>query len=150
MYFFVPYNISEIQKGIQAGHASLEYARLFGDTPEFKYFVQSQKTWVILNGGTTMDADVRGNRGTMQEIEEMLWGGGIPYTSFNEPDLNNALTALCFLAPEQVYDREIYPDLPPCGENEKYGFEAIEAWVKGLGGRKNVFLRQLITGKHLA
>ena len=26
MYFFVPYNISPIQKSIQAGHAALEYA----------------------------------------------------------------------------------------------------------------------------
>ncbi len=32
MYFFVPYNISEIQKGIQAGHAALQYANLCGHT----------------------------------------------------------------------------------------------------------------------
>lgn len=52
MYFFVPCNISEIQKGIQAGHAALEYAFLYGDTDEYKSFIVNDKTWIILNGGT--------------------------------------------------------------------------------------------------
>lgn len=53
MYFFVPYNISEIQKGIQAGHSALEYALKYGRTKEFLDFVENHKTWVILSGGTT-------------------------------------------------------------------------------------------------
>ena len=36
MYFFTIYQLSGIQKGIQAGHAALEYARLFGNTDLFK------------------------------------------------------------------------------------------------------------------
>jgi hypothetical protein len=54
MYFFVPYNISEIQKGIQAGHAALRYARQFSaDNPDVWNFVDNYETWIILNGGTT-------------------------------------------------------------------------------------------------
>jgi hypothetical protein len=53
MYFFVPNNISDIQKSIQAGHAALEYAYHYGDTKLFDDFITKHKTWVILNGGTT-------------------------------------------------------------------------------------------------
>jgi len=152
MYFFVPYNISEIQKGIQAGHAALEYAEKFGQGLPYEEFIMNHKTWVILNGGTTMDfdADRSGKSGDLNLIAQQLYGEHIDFSYFREPDLNNALTALCFLADERVYDREKYPDLAPCKEDEKYDIETIRSWVKGLGGRKNVVLRQLITGKHLA
>lgn len=141
MYFFVPYHLSGIQKGIQAGHSALEYANLYANTPEFKYFIQSHKTWIILNGGTTSD---------LQGVSEALHYYGINFSRFREPDLDNALTSVCFLAPEQVYDREKYPDLAPCKEDEKYAIETIKAWVNSLGGINNVVLRRLITGKHLA
>ena len=52
MYFFVPYNISPIQQAIQAGHAALEYAWKFFEKNDYKAFMQD-KTWIILNGGTT-------------------------------------------------------------------------------------------------
>ena len=55
LYFFVPYNISPIQQAIQAGHAALEYAYKFGNTSDYIDFMINDKTWVILNGGTTND-----------------------------------------------------------------------------------------------
>jgi hypothetical protein len=150
MYFFVPYHLSGIQKGIQAGHCALEYATKYGKTLDYKVFMDYHKTWVILNGGTTMDCNDFGKSGDLNLIAQSLYGERIDFAYFREPDLNNALTALCFLASEQVYDRKTYPDLAPCKEDEKYDIETIRAWVKSLGGRKNAFLRQLITGKHLA
>jgi hypothetical protein len=156
MYFFVPYNISDIQKGIQAGHCALNYARMYANTSDFMDFVDFFRTWIILNGGTTRDyvtddtsADAY-DLGTLNEIETALTLAKVPHAFFREPDLNNALTAVCFLANEQVYNYEKYPDLPKLGENEKWTHEVYQGWVYSLGGAENVFLRNLIRGKSLA
>ena len=53
MYFFVPYNISDIQKGIQAGHAAIQYVIKHGHTQELNDCYINNKTWIILNGRTT-------------------------------------------------------------------------------------------------
>ena len=58
MYFFVPYNISVIQQGIQAGHALGNYALRYGrlDQKHIVWdFLEKHMTWIILNGGTTND-----------------------------------------------------------------------------------------------
>lgn len=112
MYFFVPYNISPIQQAIQAGHAALEYAVKFGDTELFKEFAIQHKTWVILNGGTTNDQrDFDGiSQGTLNQIGDRLNENDIPFSFFHEPDLNDALTALCFICDERVFNRKDYPD----------------------------------------
>ena len=55
MYFFTIYQLTGIQKGIQAGHAALEYAQKYRDDTVYINFVRNHKTWVILNGGTTND-----------------------------------------------------------------------------------------------
>jgi len=100
MYFFVPYNISDIQKGIQAGHCALEYAFQYGHTLSYTDFIRNDKTWIILNGGTTHNS----GEGTLNQIEGALMANMIRYASFYEPDLNSALTAICFLANEKVWD----------------------------------------------
>lgn len=170
MYFFVPCNISEIQKGIQAGHAALEYAFLYGDTDEYKSFIVNDKTWIILNGGTTRSGVWKSDLGlgSLNEASQLLYDNNIPLATFSEPDLNFALTAVCFLADERVWDFETYPDF----ENvlwehviyskmfnqkmnretliEKYP-EAYKTWVaEVMGGEKNAFLRELIRNKKLA
>ncbi len=124
MYFFVPYNISDIQKGIQAGHAALEYARIYGLTTLFKNFAKYHKTWIILNGGTT------GKNGTMNDVLLTLALNNVPYGYFKEPDLNDAVTAICFICDEEVYDFENYPT--------------------SILDEKNLILRNLIEGRHLA
>ena len=56
MYFLVPYNISDTQKGIQAGHAMGEYVLKYGrHNPDHVVwdFLEKWKTWIILNGSTT-------------------------------------------------------------------------------------------------
>jgi hypothetical protein len=63
-----------------------------------------------------------------------------------------AMTAICFLADERVWDYENYPDWNPelpvgtCIEPET----AFENYKKLMGGDKNMFLRELLKGKHLA
>ena len=176
LYFFVPYNISPIQQAIQAGHAALEYAYHYGNSENYLSFIKNDKTWIILNGGTTNSE--RGEDlvsiGTLNQIADQLsLGDGIsspiPHAYFREPDLENALTAVCFLADERVWDYETYPDyvdwlINSLGyispqrsveikmqkyedliKNPKY-----PEWIKFLGGNEIVFLRQLLKGKKLA
>ena len=52
MYFFVPYNILDIQKGIQAGHVVEQYAAKH-KSAAYDDYVENHKTWIILNGGPT-------------------------------------------------------------------------------------------------
>jgi hypothetical protein len=182
MYFFVPYNISPIQQAIQAGHAALEYADKFGGEELFIKFVREHKTWVILNGGTTnQNRDFDGiAQGTLNQIADQLLENEIDFSYFIEPDLNDALTALCFIADERVFNREDYPDfvnwllkikmyqqaadeaqknnpalwvelrLKSAEEHERLFPEYYKEWVRFLGGVKNVFLRELMGDKKLA
>lgn len=182
MYFFVPYNISPIQQAIQAGHAALEYAWEYPVTPEYIDFMK-YKTWIILNGGTTNrnpETTPEGKlqtSGSLNRIYESLCFNEIRCSMFSEPDLNDALTAVCFLADERVWDYENYLDfydwlleikINPeykyamdlknpqirryTPEQFKYSFpEFYKQWTDEiLGGEKNEFLRNLIRGKKLA
>lgn len=178
MYFFVPYNVSEIQKSLQAGHSALEYAHRYGQSDEFKNFMNN-KTWIILNGGTTNDErDFDGIAlGTLNQIGDQLNENNIEFAFFREPDLNNALTALCFICDERVFNRKDYPDFVDYILDIKMYAEAkatstaenmimlkiktneelitmfpeyYKEWVRFVGGIKNVFLRELIKDKKLA
>lgn len=160
MYFFVPYNISEIQKGIQAGHAAIEYARIFGNTELFNEFAQKHKTWIILNGGTTNNN--MNFPGTLQATHNEIieWNRGninnlIDVVAFYEPDLNDAMTAICFICDQRVWDFKKYPDLVEeeffDGVRNLDDIEEIRKnWEITMGGKTNVFLRNLIRGVRLA
>jgi hypothetical protein len=157
MYFFVPYNLSPIQQAIQAGHCVEEYGDKYRDTPLYKEY-RLHKTWIILNGGTTSDMiDVNGcYYGSLNQLEVELLHAEIPYAKFREPDLNNALTALCFIVDERVFDKIKYPDyldwyqarcIDFFEKNEKFN---PEQWEELIGGKKNIFLREFLKGKKLA
>ncbi len=174
MYFFVPYNISPIQQAIQAGHAALEYADEFGHTKTFVDFVRYWKTWIILNGGTTnAHRDLNGvANGTLNQIGDLLRERNIEMSYFYEPDLNDALTAVCFIADERVWNYNDYPDfvdylieykLPmltsqkivefrmmPFDDLQMSYYAEYQEWVDYLGGSRNLFLRELIKDKKLA
>jgi hypothetical protein len=108
LYGWVPYNLSPIQQGIQFGHAAIEYSIAFQGTPEYKRWSQHDKTFIILNGGTTNTSILRS--GSLNVIEGALFVKRIPYASFYEPDLGDQLTAVVLLADDRVWDREKYPD----------------------------------------
>lgn len=178
-YYFVPYNISPMQKGIQAGHAGWRYARKFSaNNPEVWDFVDNHETTIILDGGTTNSRrDFDGVAlGTLNQIADSLHENDIPFSYFEEPDLNDALTAVCFLADERVFNRKDYPNFVDYILDKMYldsktamdaqnvvmlkmqGLEHLQEmfpeyykeWVRFLGGVKNVFLRELIKDKELA
>ena len=172
MYFFVPYNLSPIQQAIQAGHAALEYAYRHRESLYFRNFVTNWKTWIILDGGTT-NSSLAGDGnplGTLNQIHDELWKKNITHSLFYEPDLNDALTAVCFICDERVWDRENYPDfinyitdvenlsaersiglrVIPYEEVVKKYSVLYEGWVVMMGGNENIFLRDLIRDKRLA
>jgi len=136
MYFFVMYNLSDIHKGIQAGHAAIEYARHFGHTEIFSDFAKYDKTFILLNGGTSNDGTVGmygmlAEKGSMEELRDKLAEvvemsrrkvatyrmsfDVVPFgfSEFREPDANRSLTALAFLLDERVWDFKEYPEFLP-------------------------------------
>lgn len=163
MYGLVPYNISEIQKGIQFGHGVVEYAQNCFNDNDYQKWAQEHKTFIILNGGTSS---------TMVEHMETLHVNGIDLAGFKEPDLNDMLSAVVFLVDSRVYDRENYPDfytyclkikggdLPTLmDEREMSDFLEVSKetstptymeWVTFMGGEKNIFLRDYLSKLRLA
>jgi len=108
----------------------------------------------------------------LNQIGDSLLHNDIEFSYFKEPDLNNALTAVCFIGDERIWNYEHYPDflnwvlknylydepahrvleLRMMGTLElTWMFPAYyEEWVGVIGGEKNVFLRELIKDKRLA
>ena len=104
LYGFVMYNLSGIQKGIQFGHAALEYASKFkGDATTWE-FVDEHKTFIVLDGGTS---------GTMLDRMEELEDLGIPFAEFREPDLNDSVSAIAFIVNEKDYADEDFYKINP-------------------------------------
>lgn len=133
MYGLVPYNISEIQKGIQFGHAVVEYGQMIktkNKMPENiqdDYYQISQllrkyddwannwKTFIILNGGTSNHSQNRYQFedefvGTMESNLLSLKDTGITTAEFYEPDLNDMLSSIVFIVDERVFNKKDYPD----------------------------------------
>lgn len=181
-YFLVPYNISPIQHGIQAGHALgrylLKYGRYNPDHVAWE-FLEHHETWIILNGGTTNNQrDLDGiPLGTLNIFGDQLLEMDIEFSYFIEPDLNNALTALCVICDEHVFNYTDYPDMSdyilnihiPSLTKASMDVREVELlktrsiyelqeifpnyykeWVISLGGEKNVFLRELYRNKKKA
>lgn len=113
MYGLVPYNISPIQQGIQFGHAVVEYGLEFFGTPEYQQWANEDKTFIILNGGTTntrFDTDGHDHIGSLNNHRQLLSDEGVQFRSFFEPDLGDQLTAVVFLVDDRVFDKVKWPD----------------------------------------
>jgi hypothetical protein len=179
MYFFTSFYLSQAQHGIQAGHCVEEYGDLYHDDPLYKEY-RKQKTWIILNGGTTNNRFelITGDPvGELNQIVEDFQHNAIQYACFQEHGLNDALTAVCFIADERVWNYKDYPDFLNWILNIKMYQEARDGmsgqsilmlrmktideliimfpeyhkeWIEFLGGSKNAFLRELIKNKKLA
>jgi hypothetical protein len=167
MYGLVPYNLSPIQQGIQFGHAVVEYQQnTLGLEPMQKIYnkwAQNDKTFIILNGGTTNRN--RERLGTLNKHLSEITKMGVKVGIFFEPDLGDQLTAVVFLVDERVFNRELYPDFvgtpytwpshkkPSDREYEKWkevNDKNYVAWVERIGGEKNAFLRDYLKTFRLA
>lgn len=167
MYGLVPYNLSPIQQGIQFGHAVVEYQQnTLGLEPMQKIYnkwAKEDKTFIILNGGTTNRN--RERLGTLNKHLKEITEMGVKVGIFFEPDLGDQLTAFVFLVDERVFNRELYPDFVGTpytwpqhvkpSEKEYAKWEEANnknyaAWVERVGGEKNVFLREYLRPLRLA
>lgn len=126
MYFLVMYNISEIQKSIQALHACVEYQLKYSKAKEYLDWAKKHKTVILLNGGTSNSGDLSMGEsyrsyerlenikeGTMEQHLQTLQENKIKCAAFYEPDLNYSLSAIAFLVDERVFNKKDYPDYIP-------------------------------------
>ena len=170
MYGLVPYNISPIQQAIQYGHALQEYnnamfeqlykdkwqkSKKDDDFIKFQKWANKDKTFIILNGGTTnkQPSITTGEPfGTLDKYALQLNEQKIKIATFNEPDLNDALTAVVFLVDERVFDKKKYPDFeekPTSGDIDGWHEDYLN-WVDDIGGDTNVWLREFLSQFRLA
>lgn len=153
MYGLVPYNLSPIQQGIQFGHGVVEYIMANMNKPETQIWANRDKTFIILNGGTTNLN--HGRFGTLNKYVEILEENGILISKFYEPDFGDQLTSITFLVDERVWNYEKYPDV--LGTNywggmvlDEFQIQRYKSWVESLGGEKNVWLRNFLKQFKLA
>lgn len=176
MYGLVPYNISDIQKGIQHGHAVTEYASRFGKTAKYLQWSEYHKTVVILNGGTTNTSIDR--PGTINLHYNTLIENNVDVAAFFEEDLGDQMTAVAFIADERAFDNGEYPNLkrflmdktdndpehklmnfiishkPDFGDLAVYAAlhtpELLAEWEETMGSQQNIFLKNFLSQFDLA
>lgn len=165
MYTAVPYQLSGIQKGIQACHAVVRYGESVKNNPEelekYEKWANNHETLIVLNGGTTNPVE-----GTLNQLAEDLNNNGIYITEFREPDLGNQLTAIAFLCDERVFNNKKYmdfeeyikPHMVPLdymslitnSDLPDVTYTLIKTWEEYIGGEKNAYLRERIKNIRLA
>lgn len=152
MYSLVLRQLSPIQKGVQTTHSVVEYANNYGCDKEYRQWAETDKTLIILDGGTFQE---------METIYESLKEWGIKFAKFQEPDLNYLTTAITFLVDERVWNRVLYPsweNLPQyplvidgnMHTPDPKDYMSYNEWVDMMGGAVNVDLRKLIFSKKLS
>ena len=162
MYVLVNRSLSSMQKGIQASHAMIEYALKYSNDQEYLDWAKLWKTVIVLDGGTSnsellaeslkKEAEDLIYVGQMENHQYLLEKNGIKIASFIEPDVNNLLSAICFIVDEKVFNKEKYPDpidlnvFPYVGASD----DIRKAWENSIGGKKNVFLREFLKQFRLA
>lgn len=162
MYGLVPYNISPIQQGIQFGHAVVEYSRMIDELAvhaagsydesviaKYKDWADNWKTFIILNGGTTNSRFRLEDGlpfGTLNQHALTLSGMGIELATFKEPDLGDQLTAVVFIVDERVFNEKKYPKPDEFDTDPNIR----KAFLKSIGGRQNLNLREFLKQFRLA
>ena len=152
MYSLVLRQLNPIQKGVQTTHGVVEYANKYASDEEYKQWAETDKTLIVLDGGTYQE---------MVRIYDTLKELEMKFVDFQEPDLNYLTTSITFLADERVWNREQYPSwesLPqcPCSIDgnmqapDPNDYMSYNEWVEMMGGAANVELRNLIFSKKLS
>lgn len=100
LYCFTNGWLSSLQNGIQSLHSLAELMIKYPKSKDVKDWAKYHKTVIILNGG---DSD------KMYNILEMMKRNDnpFPWASFNEPSIENALTSIAILLPENLYADEL-------------------------------------------
>lgn len=154
MYGFTPYNLSDIQKGIQFGHAVVRFGRELTKSKnptinKYEDWADNHETFIILNGGTTNKS--RGEdglyKGTLNNNLQTLTETRLQVGTFYEPDLGDQLSAICFLVDERVFDRIRYPNFTPEDWKGNEGYDVdkqYKDWLKQFNTTDANELNQII------
>ena len=168
MYGLVPYQLTGIQQAIQFGHAVVEYGLLYFTNPDYQRWAKHDKTFIILNGGTTNIE----KPGTLNVHEYQIEEKGIRHANFFEEDLGDQLTACVFLVDDRVWDKETWPDYQMTYEEQETfkqlkrkskpedipgileSFESYRIWFNKFGHNYNeveriVWLRDYLSPRNL-
>lgn len=159
MYGFVAYNLGSVQKGIQFGHAVVEYSKFIDQLrelgiPEHKEVVErwidwrdNHKTFIVLDGGST-NKNLGPNLGNLNllysEISVLT-----PTIPFYEPDLGDQMSAFVFILDERVFNEKDWSFY----YEDKDFIDIKNKWFEQLPEKEQIALeslRHLIKGKRLA
>lgn len=183
MYGLTNYQLTGIQKGIQFLHGVVEYSQMVniigGESLNiYNEWANNHKTVVLLNGGTTNHRNDENGLpfGTLNNHVLKLKEMQINFSTFNEPDLGDQLTAVVFILDERIFNKKKYPDfkdwlienyskqfkkdmrfLPTNSilemmknsESEK-DVKVYKKWIKLIGGERNHQIREFIKNFKLA
>ena len=145
MYCLSERHLSSVQKAIQAAHAIVEYELLYGNTKEYQDWAKNNKTIIVLDGGNSKDLNI---------AVDVLNYEKIPFATFEEPDMLNFKTSICFLADERVFDYETYGrnynDFAMKVSMNGYTPDSEEKWIELIGGYQNAILKQIVADKKIA
>ena len=151
LYVLVLRTLSSMQKGIQALHAAVEFSNVFHGDLCYQRWSRQDKTVVVLDGGTSNATSQR--KDTLDAYLRELTARNIPVAGFYETDLNNALTAVAFLADYRVYQKSDTTSESAHKQNAKHRVcnmsperanNMREAVRREVGDERNVFLRTFI------
>jgi hypothetical protein len=166
MYGLVNYQLTGIQKGIQFGHAVVEYGLKYFNTQLYQEWASNHKTFIIYNGGSTNTKKSLNDSlpfGTMNRHLLTLIENNVELATFYEPDLGDQLTSIVFIIDERVFNKKLYPDFNEFVKlnydfDEKYinyndwinsplddKYKIALEWRNIIGGEKNIFLREFLS-----
>ena len=153
MYNITSFYMTGLPCGIQSYHAGMEYAALYWNTPEFRQWIKTDKTVIILAGGDSNAGDENHeNTGSMEKMRDLLIINHIKIGIFYEPGINDALTSISFLVDENVWDKEKYPD--PVHVYTTETKEEMDLFTQislnKMYGEKTAFLRMFLKNYNLA
>lgn len=142
MYCLAERHLSSIQKAIQSAHAIVEYGLTYGDSSEYKQWAEKDKTIIILDGGNSIDLD---------SIKDQLICEKWPFEVFYEPDMDNFMTAIAFLAPNEVYDYKTWGTSYDDYKEKVYPAKVqYDTWLNDIGGRGAEAVKMLISNLRIA
>ena len=146
MYSIVLRHLDGQNKGVQTTHGVCEYIRKHWDDEDLQQWLNTDKTLVMLSGGTTFD---------MHNIKKFFTENGIKFETFEEEDLGELTTSICLIADEKVWDRENYPTfdiykLKRAGEGVTDEETLKKEFISFVGGIENVVKKEVLNSLRLA
>jgi hypothetical protein len=141
-YHLVIRQLNGINKGVQIEHSAKRFVWKYRNDPDLAVLFDpdcpDNETTIMLDGGTHQE---------MVEIQKQLEEAGIKHSFFNEPDLNNCLTAITLIADERVWDVQYIKSYSDVADLLQYDYDK---WLDYIGGEKNVKLIEILGNKRLS